>query len=109
LREQGRVADPSRIFVSQPSDIQSLKEFSLPVGPASGADPSQTGWKEILKNLEIPTKKKVCFLAKMGLLLDTPGHPKIRKIRKSASQEGTFYPFQKTSQKVMIPGPSSTL
>ena len=26
-------------FVSQPSDIQSLKEFSLPVGPASGAGP----------------------------------------------------------------------
>jgi len=96
-------------FVSQPSDIQSLKEFSLPVGPPSGAGPSKTGWREILKNLEISTKKKVCCLPKWGSIWTPPGHQKIRKIHKSASQEVTFHPFPKTSRKVMIPGPSSTL
>ena len=52
---------------------------------------------------------KMRFLAKMEPGLNPREHPKMIKIHKSAFQEGTLHPFNKTFHKLMISGPSQAL
>ena len=90
--------------------IQSLKEFSLvpggaPLAPAPAKRLDNFG----LFLVPFLGLTKIRYLAKIEPRLNPRGHPKMRKIHKSAFQEGTLYPFNKTSQKLMISGPSQTL
>ena len=88
------------------ADISKLKTFPgvppLPPTPPKWRGPRTP---KIIKNSDL---KKNAFFSQNGAPSAPNGTPKIKKISKSASQGGTFYPSQKTSQISSIFGPSRT-
>ena len=86
------------------ADISKLKTFPgvppLPPTPPKWRGPRTP---KIIKKSDL---NKYDFFSQNGAPSAPNGTPKIKKISKSASQGGTFYPSQKTSQISSIFGPS---